>query len=276
MIFVYQAYGREDIVRQTLFSVTSLFTVLGTDSPLRVWIYTDQMEMVSKFFKNHPRVHLEPITSAQIKDWRGPNEFLHRVKIKILQDAAAKTSGSLFYADGDTYFFSDPTSLFRRVSDSVSLMHIAENKIQDGRDLLSRKIRRFVKKNTFDIAGETVRIPTETVMWNAGVIGISEKNKSILPHVLELTDLSYGRYPKHVMEQMAFSYYLQNRTRIEPANAVIGHYWNQKDVYQTAIDGFLLEHPDWQSATGAYARFPWPPPPELTQKKRFLPDWLRI
>lgn len=273
MILVYQAYGREDILRQTLFSTISLFSVLDEKSPLQVWIYTDCVKMFTDYFGeftsgDKPRLKLIEVSAPQIQKWRGSINFVHRVKVEILIDAAAQFLGSIFYVDGDTFFRQDPTALFARVDDKNSLMHIAENSLSAGRDPLSKKITKFVKKNTFYLQqgehqGEKVQLTPETVMWNAGALGLSQNNKSFLSRVLALTDKMYELYPKHVMEQLAFSHYLQSFTKIFAGDAYIGHYWDQKDLYQKSIDDFLKYHKNWQAGRMAYAKFSWPTLPQL-------------
>lgn len=276
MVLVYQAYGREDIIRQSLFSVASLLSVVKNESPLKIWVYTDQPKLVDDFFKNTnaDRVQTHSITKEQIQNWRGPNSFVHRVKIKILQDAAQKFQGSLFYVDGDTYFLSDPTELFLNVNDQTSLMHVSENRIIDGKDPLSRKIARFLKRKHFLSRGQKIKIPLDLMIWNAGAIGVSEKNKKLLDEVLDLTDQTYSQYQKHVMEQLAFSYFLQKDTKVISADHVICHFWHQKEDYQLQIDQYLLTNKTIAEAVSNYPRFIHPvkkaPVVRRTAMQRFL------
>lgn len=274
MVLVYQAYGREDILRQTIFSMISLLHVLKNDSPIQIWVYTDNRKLFEAYFKTviggrAPRVRIEEIHAEQIQKWRGAIDFVHRVKIEILKDAAHKFTGSLYYVDGDTYFRKDPTELFSQVGDSASLMHIAENALDKGRDPLSKKIAKFVKKNVFQLNGQSVQISPSAVMYNAGAIGISQNNKKLLEQVIQLTDQMYALYPKHIMEQLAVSFVLNLHSKIIEADKIIGHYWNQKPEYQSAIDLFLQKNPNLESADQKYGQFNWPPPAEIKIKKSF-------
>ncbi len=269
-VLVYQAYGLLEIVRQTQFSILSFLKNRELDDLTEIWVYTDQKNRFVEFFGDHPQIEYVEITKDQIQKWRGEINFVHRVKVEILKDAASKFQGCLFYCDGDTYFMSSPKSLFKKVSDRYSLMHIAENALDAGKDPLSKKILKFVKTHQFQISNEFVGIGPSTVMWNAGVLGISEKNKYLLSLVLELTDQAYSLYQKHVMEQLAFSFYLQTRTTVLPADSVIYHYWNQKDEYQASIDGYLLDNPSVEKALENYANFAFPGPPQPKKKKTIL------
>lgn len=266
-VLVYQAYGLNEVVRQTIFSITSLLKHIDAKDPLQIWIYTDQKEALSRFFGEHQRLKYINVTADQIKKWRGKIDFVHRVKIEILQHAGQQFKGSIFYCDGDTYFLSSPSQLFSKVNVSTSLMHVAETALDLGKDPLSKKIFKFIKKHHFQIENELVGIGPSTVMWNAGVLGISEKNKSLLPLVLELTDQAYSLLQKHVIEQLAFSFFLQTRTKILPAAPVIYHYWNQKSDYQKAIDLFLEKSGNVEKALENFDSFPFPAAPRLSKKK---------
>lgn len=266
MTLVYQAYGIADVMRQTVFSIVTLFNQLKESNALRVVVYTDKPEFFHDFFKGEPRIHFEGVSMEQIKKWRGAIDFVHRVKIEVLKDASKKFSGPLFYADGDTYFLESPVALFAQVNDQTSLMHIPESALNTGKDPISKKMNRFVKKNVFKVDSKEVKIEPSTVMWNAGVIGVSDSNKRLFDQIIQLTDEMHSRYPKHVNEQLAVSFVLQKNTQVLAANQVIYHYWNQKDEYQRAIDAFLEKHKTVSSAIEGVELFSYPAPPKPKAK----------
>jgi len=269
-VIVYQAYGSDDILHQTGFSILSLLKQVALNDDLDVWIYTDKKIFFEKLFGSQPNLKLIEITADQINKWRGPVPFVHRVKIEILKDAASRFKGSLFYCDGDTYFQREPISLFNKVNERTSLMHLNEGALDETKDPLSKKILKFTKKHHFQISNELVGIGPSTQMWNAGFLGIAEKNKILLPLILELTDQTYALYQKHVMEQLAFSFYLQTRSSILPAQDVVYHYWNQKAEYQAAINAFLSSYPDFQSALQNWTQFQKPETPANRKKEPLL------
>lgn len=270
MKIVYQAYGRTDIIQQVLFSVTTLKARCQSGFPGIIEIYTDQVEMLEKFFEGDKQVRLVPLTSQQIKVYRGAIDFVHRVKLKILEQAAQNLEGNLIYLDGDTYFIKDPRSLFAQIKPNVSLMHICESRLDTAKDPLTKKIARFVRKNRFHIGGEKIQIPLTTEMWNAGVIGIHSKlltgTRRVLSEMVELTDQMYGLYQKHVMEQLAVSYVLQEKTLVQPANFEIVHYWSSKEAFDQAIAAFLVRYPTLRLATENLGDFQWPAPLQRKEK----------
>lgn len=263
MTIVYQAYGATDILNQTIFSIASLLKKAEHD--IKVIIYTDRKMDLENFFQQDSRVLFEEITKEQINAWRGKINFVHRVKIEVLKDCGKKYPGDLIYLDGDTYFLDDPEEIFALISDEYSIMHTAEGSLEEGKDILARKIYWFAKKNGIGI---------DTVMWNAGVIGLSESNKKLFDPVLQMTDQIYKLYPKHIMEQLAFSYHLQKNTTIMPADGIVYHYWDQKPDYQKNINQFLEKNPTLKQALEAYDSFAWPKEPK--RKNRKTPWWWYI
>jgi hypothetical protein len=85
-------------------------------------------------------------------------------------------------------------------------------------------------------------------MWNAGVLGFSTDHAYLLEDVLAFTDFVYPRFPKHVVEQFAFSLYFQNTSQIHTAHTHIYHYWNLKELRPILLSFFRFFHTnDWDS-----------------------------
>jgi hypothetical protein len=267
---VYQAYGIPEVMRQTQFSIISLLKNISEKEAINILIYTDDEKYFSQYFKGISNLSYVNLSKEQISKWRGDLNFVHRLKIEILIDAGKRNPGHLYYSDGDTVFLDCPLKKFSKVSDRSSLMHIAESVLEDAKDPLTRKIYKFTKRNHFHIGGnEALAIGPSTVMWNAGFIGISEKNKSLLPLVLQLTDQTYAIYQKHVMEQLAFSYILQTNSEISATDDLIKHYWDQKPEYQSAIDQFLNKFPTAVLGIEKFNEFIHPIKIEKKKKKIF-------
>lgn len=258
MKIVYQAYGRADIVQQVLLSIVSLKSI-APQLPVTIEIYTDRKSDLEEFFGNEPNLKIIEFTPEQLTQWRGQIQFVHRVKLEILK-LAAKSGDALVYLDGDTIFKLNPKDLFARISDGTSLMHIRESGLAEGRDLLTRKIAKFVKGKSFKTQTELLKIPPETEMWNAGVIGVSAANTKWFQAMIDMTDTLYAKYQKHVMEQLAVSYYLNRETSVIPAADVILHYWDQKPEFDSAIAKFLGAYPTFKQALVNFKNFPVPAP----------------
>lgn len=270
MIYLYQAYGRQDIIDQVKLSIVSLCQFLSADD--LVAIYTDQSEQLGQFFDGESRVIIVPIDLEIIKAWRGAIDFVHRVKLEAILDCMKRFSQKMIYMDGDTVFTSDPRELASSISDKHFLMHINEGKLNEERDPLAKKIHRFVKGKKFQIPSGEFQIDGNTEMWNAGVIGIGEHSREVIEKALEMTDVLYAGYPKHTMEQLAVSFCLQTKGTISPAESCILHYWDQKDQVIPWLAKFFAENNSFEEAIVTYVglkEYPWSTP-RPTKRKGFL------
>ncbi|MEI7972807.1 MAG: hypothetical protein WCH11_00400 [Bdellovibrio sp.] len=261
-LIVYQCYGREDIYEQVFFSVLSLLKVSDWPSE-KIVLYTDRPDKIASFFQNRIRsVSLEP---RRIEEWAGPLRFVHRVKLEVLRHAARDLQSNLVYLDGDTVFLSDPSLLFGRISPKTSLMHTPETTLKAGRDPLTKKIFKYIRKNP-----TSEKIEGSTMMWNAGVIGLHPENFNLLEKCLHLSDELYSGYQKHIMEQLAVSHILQSATFIEGAQHLVQHYWDTKPEHLNTISPFLKAY---QNCQQAFAHFPQLPLKfQIPQKK----SWWRF
>ena len=94
---VYQAYGIDAVLRQTKISIVSFLKNSSKEDALNILIYTDDENYFSEFFQKFNFIKIISINKDQIEKWRGPLDFVHRAKIEILKDAAARCSGALYY-----------------------------------------------------------------------------------------------------------------------------------------------------------------------------------
>jgi len=238
---VLQAYGDPAVVQSGRFCVAT-FQHFARQAPgrYRVVVYTDAPD---HFAGLGAGVAAEPLDPATLRRWRGPLDFVHRAKLELLLDAFAKYDGRLLYADSDTYFAADPTRLFDRLEPGAALMHEREGRLAERTNGILRKMDRFVREHSFTLpGGESVRIPPDTEMWNAGVVGLHPDDRPLLRTALELTDAMYALYRKHVMEQLAVSYVLQTRLALRAADDVVYHYWRYRAQLAPLLADFFEAH----------------------------------
>ncbi len=232
---VYQSYGKEWILNETTFSILSFLYFAEKISDWHIVVYTDCPD----HFQGLP-VTCEQLNSEQLNEWSGKHNFIHRIKVKILQDFFRKYEGNLLYLDSDTVFMQNPGQIIDMISPEQSIMHICEGKISERSNPVFKKMDRFLRKNVFtNTIGKALKISPDAHMWNAGVIGLCPEHQHLLADVLHLTDAFYARYKKHYMEQFAFSYILSHNTEILPSYQCVFHYWYDKDRMEGPIREFL-------------------------------------
>ena len=233
---LFQAYGNPEILLECRFALMQLLQQDGYDT-ICVVLYTDN----PSYFKNEltlfTNVIIKEVTDVQITEWRGKINFVHRVKIKILEDFFSNHAGSVLYCDTDTYCLKPITPLFDDIDKGILYMHSNEGCIKGNRNRIMKKWYQFLTSNeTKAIADFSTNIDTIT-MWNAGVIGMHSQNAPMLKEVLSITDTLYPIFPRHTVEQFAFSYLFQKNATLLPADPFIFHYWNLKE-YRLWLSNF--------------------------------------
>lgn len=268
---LYQAYGSPDILNEALFSILSY---LRLPAGATVLLYTDNPAHFRAVLGEQPGIVYEYIELAQWRAWRGDIDFVHRVKIMVLQHAAAHYAGSLLYADTDTVFTQSPAQIFDLIGQGQLFMHLSEGRLNDG-NLLNRKINRVLQaRDAPALVGGP--ISPATCMYNAGVLGLRSTDAPLLAQVLALTEQLYRLYPKHVMEQLAFSVVWARQGPVHEAAPWVYHYWNLKEI-RPVLATLLAPRPgrplaEWQARA---ARLEVPALAEAKARFRALPGWQR-
>ncbi len=230
---IYQAHGNKHISKELIYSLYSFWaTFKGDTSQIRVIVYTDDADFFKPYL--YDNVIYRIIDDTQISLWAGDINFVHRIKIEIILDCFSKFDGNILYLDSDTIVTQNLQPLLSEICNAKSIMHLYEGQIDKPHNPIMTKMNLFLKKNF-----AALKITNQLPMWNAGVLGIDSENKYLVNKVLTLTDKIFAMYPKHVMEQFAFSYLLTTHTTVIASEEYIYHYWKEKREYRIAIDCFL-------------------------------------
>ena len=268
---IYQAYGSLAILDEALFSILSY---LRQPAAATVLVYTDNAAYFQAVLGEASAVEYVPIEPEQWQAWRGDIAFVHRVKIEVLRHAAAHYPGQLLYVDTDTVFLQSPTAIFAALAQGERFMHLAEGRLSDG-NALNRKLNRALRPLAGHLPSTVVIVPA-TRMYNAGVLGLRSTDAALLNEVLALTEQLYRYYPKHVMEQLAFSVIWAREGTVREATPWVYHYWNLKEIRPALHTLFTATPPrslaDWQAQAG---RLDVPALAEGKAAFRQLPGWRR-
>lgn len=229
---IYLAHSDPRFIRQARFSMLALMEYIpefGTD--YRLIVFTDQAELFTDL-----GAVIEPLDAARIREFRGPNDFVHRMKIRALQEVMGKYPGHAVLLDSDNLTFKDPRPLFEKLEAGDSILNQIEERLNRPKSPLGKKFRRFFKKHpVIPIGSESLKIPMDTVLWNAGIVGIPEEKKFMLDQVLALCDYIYSRYQKHIAEQVSFNIILGIHTRIQAGEAYIYHWFGHGQAINRII-----------------------------------------
>ncbi|MDO6391761.1 hypothetical protein Q4E40_16615 [Pontibacter sp. BT731] len=229
MIILYQAYGSKSSYQQAVFSILTLYHYLQGDfDGYKIIVYTDEPKYFLKYNQAIPII-VEQITSEMLVAFKGPLNFSHRAKICILKDCFTRYNSDIFYLDADTYFTQSPVELFQKLQPGTAIMNSNDYDLIEAEEIFEDsnwlRIRRVIKDHSYTLANRTFKIPLTTRMWNAGVIGLSYKDRKLLEDVMDLSDQIYKYKKVFTAEQFAFSYVLQNTVNLISSGEVIFHYW---------------------------------------------------
>ncbi|MBS1782876.1 MAG: hypothetical protein JSS78_07405 [Bacteroidetes bacterium] len=245
---VFQAYGNEEILHEcalALLSITAQHNQAELQQ-LHVCIYTDQAAYFEKWKPLPFNLSLVSINEALIRKWRGEIDFVHRVKIELLRDFATKIKGNILYCDTDVYSCAPLSSLFEKIGSGKRIMHIQEGKLKGSSNMVFQKLNLYFEQHKFEINQQLFEMPKDATMWNAGVLGFRADDRFLLDEVLDFTDTVYSKFPKHVVEQFAFSLCFSRAGIIHTAHPFLYHYWNLKELRPLLSSFFhFFSKKDW-------------------------------
>jgi hypothetical protein len=227
-----QSFGRANEYRRAALTVLSLFAVVSNPEEWEVAVFTDQPDWFSDIFSDLP-VNYILLSPEKIREMRGKIDFLHRMKIALIEEGFSRfPEQKIFYADSDTFFTADPTPLMNRVDPNTASMHLREYSFDTLRDMklpAGKTFQAFYKLITnqqFVLSdGTPFTVRPEMFSWNAGVMIFHPEHRSVIPDVYCLTDQFYPPTENHASEQYAFSVLLQTRFQLIPCESVNYHYW---------------------------------------------------
>ncbi len=235
MNIVYLVFGdNTDHYQQVYFSIYT--AMIHKNSDHRIIVVA---ENASLFHSLRDHIEVISIDRETIKQWEGVHEFFWRVKIKALQLVAERyPAQSILYLDGDTFFFNSTDVLWQRMEDGQNFMHVEEGKLASLTSKTERKMWAQMKGKTY----ADIKIDQNSSMWNAGVIGIAKDHLDCLHLTLNINDaMCADGVTRRLIEQFAFSLGLHAYAPLQPADDIVGHYWGNKNFWNSFISSFLKE-----------------------------------
>lgn len=266
---VLQSFGRENEYKRAILTVFSFYAYVSNTGTNKVLLFTDNPGYFDEYFTGLP-VEYVLLTPEKIKVMRGEIDFLHRMKIALIEEAFSLAEGNLIYADSDTFFIADPTEVSRQLTPEKSFMHVWEYQFKIMKDWglpageTFQAFYRLITSQSFMLSkGERIDVTPEMSSWNAGVMMFHPEHAKYIADVYTLTDQFYPPTLNHASEQYAFSVVLQTNTDLQRCYEVNYHYWNR--VQKQVVDLFLAEKltADWSRQT-------------LQQKITIVKEWTRI
>lgn len=216
------------------FSLLSLKKYAPANS--RFLVYTDKPEYY-KYLS--PIIELRPLDKKRIEDWRGPHDFMWRIKIMAMLDSAQSDPGHLVYLDGDTFAKADLAPMIEELDRGTCFMHLKESLLSQ--DKAEHKCLMWKQTKNKEFGGMIVK--EDSAMWNAGIVALDEKSKvELLQKSLSSTDgMCEADVTKWLIEQFSLSQALASTGKLKPADQWFAHYWGNKEELILAINNFFTK-----------------------------------
>jgi hypothetical protein len=259
---MYLSYGTGPHVSEVIFSIFSCLYHLQPSDAVRIVVYTDDPSPFEKL-----PVHIEQISTEQMRDWAGPKDYLHRRKIMALATALEKFATPVIMIDGDTYFRRSPEHLFTRVGVGKSLMNLREGEL--GYLVAQGYLRHHLPGLSFTLSdGDRYDLRAESPMHNAGVLGIHPSDAGLLKKTLELCDAIYLASSGLTSEQIAFTQVLLRHTQVASCRDVLFHYHEKfiRDPFRERLPRWLEESANLPLEERVAVMYHHRPKPPLSKK----------
>jgi hypothetical protein len=187
-----------------------------------------------------PHVRLIVIDDETLREWRGPYDFIWRIKLKALGLLAEQLGEEpIVYLDTDTFLFG-PAAEFKNLLSTNALMHENEGPLPSLKTKTERRMWQQIQSKSFG----GVTISAKHSMWNAGVVAIpGNRNAQAIALALTLCDaMCRETVRRRLVEQLALSVALDETYSMVAAEKWVGHYWGNKAEWNDVIAQFFLNH----------------------------------
>jgi len=250
---IYFAHGAERYTNEALYSILTFWRHHDA-SDYTIAIITDSTAPFEQRLGSTPDVIYIPVNRDQIREWTGPQRYIHRAKPLAIQHAVChlrtqypNRDDAFVFIDTDTAFTSSIDHVFQQIKQGSFFFHVAEKTIENGGAAPGRRQNEFRERclsATYDLRGMRTQLPTNVMISNSGVIGFTSEHLAIFTDTCELIDQLYARFPQPTIEQTAISWaqHLSNNKPHYIGDAVF-HYWFFKE-FSTDIAAFFRHYKD--------------------------------
>ena len=208
----------------------SLLTVIAhAPKPCELVVITDDAARLQWFDKD---VRIVSKNRDELDAWKGEYGFLWRIKLEAMRMVQEFGDAHLLYFDGDTICRGDLSELIAGLEQDTLFMHRNEGILSQSRRRGNQRLYRATMGRRFS----GVNINAETVMWNAGIVALPLKYRSLIQQATRICDeLCAAGIVQHVTEQYATSVALNSSGHLVAAERWFDHYWRNKLGYERAI-----------------------------------------
>lgn len=218
-ILLYQIYGDiRDYHLELSYSILSAHRFLK-EEPDDISIV-----LISETSNHRPDLPCESliVSSETMREWQMGGAYKHAIQAYSLLFAINHFQSPVVLIDSDTIFHAHPRHLFERISPGKTLTHKNEGTLITSPEWpeWQRLIDQF--------EGRLAKSPIgpDSVMYNAGVLGIHPQDAALMNEVVSLTHTIRDASNVFTAVQLAASLVFASRTNISTCDDIVEHYWD--------------------------------------------------
>jgi hypothetical protein len=227
---VYLSHGGPKYYDQTRFSALTLLDLLLKEqrNDIRIVVFTDRPQETPA----HDLIHSIHVSSEKMKRFRGPLDYVHRIKLEVLRRAEGEIGLPFIYVDCDTRWLKIPDAQLtyladsgRRTGDARPPCYMYENDGTISPDFFPQYFRLLQKKRNRLIEWGVQAAPPWP-MWNSGTVGVPSGAAGFFDKALEINDeLLLEVRCRNWIEQLALALVAAGSFDVKPFDDCLAHYW---------------------------------------------------
>jgi hypothetical protein len=230
------SYGRESEYRRAIFAALSFWAnYQGPRQAVSTVIFTDDAAFFRPYLAALPVEYVQ-LDADRRRAMHGPHDYVHRVKIGILDEVMHRyPRHDVLYIDTDTFFEADPAPLLGQLAAGTAFMHKPEYQLAEAVGVYAGfepavaacppRFLALLGSRTFRVLGRERRFTGAQLGWNSGVLGLPADAAGLLPDVFRLTDEFFAGSGWFTSEQLAFSLALPLVLPLRRCDESVFHYW---------------------------------------------------
>ncbi|MES0873241.1 hypothetical protein [Sinimarinibacterium thermocellulolyticum] len=247
--FVYVVHGHDDFHLQTRYSLLTLLHLLRHTPGLRanIHVYTDRPQWIP----DHALIVVHRLDAGQLRAWRGPLDYVHRIKLEVLRRAVREIGTPLVAVDGDTRWCALPWQALHALNHPppdarpAVFFHVFEESIGlDPRHGYSQ----LLNGHTALLRRLGVRSAGPWPSWNVGAIGVPAQAQGLFDHALSINDALLPLTAlRRTVEQLALSLAADAAYDVRALDDGLTHYWNYGIEWPMRLRAWFAEQPPDQT-----------------------------
>lgn len=219
---LYCAIKKQRLVLDTIYSILTIIRTKGMNQNVKFVIITDQVDLFDKEFSKINFIYtsniiLERIDKDTVNDWIGNENYIFRVKIKVIEFFFKKYKQNVLFFDSDIIAIKNITPLFEIIENEKTIMYYNYKNIVSHLFNLfnafevdkNKLIKLQIINDIILFEGFEYSIPCNYSYYASPVLGINYLYNKLITKVLDFTDKMYKATSFGTTEEIAFAFIFQ-------------------------------------------------------------------